>query len=101
MVVDAVKRSGWIDDISCVVSGTAKGVDKLGEKFALDYGLKIDRYPARWDIYGKQAGYIRNIEMAGVSDALIAVWDGVSKGTAHMIEQAHLLDLQVFVCYIK
>jgi hypothetical protein len=48
--------------------------------------LKI--FPAQWSIYGKGAGYIRNREMAQYADALIAFWDGKSKGTKNMIDEA-------------
>lgn len=78
-----------------VVSGTARGVDTLGEKWATDRGLPVIKYPANWAKYGKSAGYRRNAEMAENADALVALWDGVSKGTNHMITLA--LDKGLFV----
>ena len=91
--VEAVIRScPWVDSITVILSGTARGVDKLGEDFAKNNSITLERYPADWSI-GRQAGYIRNIEMANNADALIAIWDGISPGTAHMIrvaEQKHL-----------
>jgi hypothetical protein len=68
-----------------IVSGTANGADKLGEKYAKERGYKIKQFPADWDAHGKSAGYVRNKEMASYSDALIAFYDGQSKGTGHMI----------------
>ena len=62
-----------------IVSGTANGADKLGEKYANENGYSIKQFPADWDKYGKSAGYIRNEEMAKYADALIAFWDGKSK----------------------
>lgn len=85
-----------------IVSGTAKGADRLGEKFAVKYGLKVNRKPANWDL-GKRAGYIRNEEMAVYAKqdtelgVLIAFWDGESKGTKHMIDLATKHGLRVFV----
>lgn len=70
-----------------IVSGTANGADKLGEKYALEKGYKITRFPAYWSL-GKQAGYLRNKEMAKYSNVLIVFWDGKSKGTKHMIDLA-------------
>jgi hypothetical protein len=35
--------------------------------------------------------------MAERAEALIAVWDGKSKGTKHMIETAHDFGLKVYV----
>jgi hypothetical protein len=43
---------------------------------------------ADWDTYGKSAGYRRNADMAKYSDAVVCFWDGVSKGTKHMIDLA-------------
>ena len=69
-----------------IVSGHARGADTLGEKYAQDEGFSLEIYPAQWKKLGKQAGYRRNEQMAEVADALIAFWDGSSKGTKHMID---------------
>lgn len=71
-----------------IISGTANGADKLGEKFAHQLGLDIERYPAQWDKYGKSAGYRRNADMANVADACVVFWDGESRGSKHMIDIA-------------
>lgn len=86
--------------ISEVVSGTARGADRLGEAFAVGRWIPIKRFPANWDKYGKSAGYIRNTEMADYADALVAVWDGKSKGTKHMIDIATKKGLIVYVHHI-
>ena len=70
-----------------VVSGGARGADSLGERFAREYGLAIERYPADWKTHGNQAGPIRNAQMAEAADELVAFWNGFSRGTANMIEQ--------------
>lgn len=69
-----------------IVSGHARGADTLGEKYAQDEGFALEIYTAQWKKLGKQAGYRRNEQMAEVADALIAFWDGSSKGTKHMID---------------
>jgi recombinational DNA repair protein (RecF pathway) len=74
--------------ISLVISGTAKGVDELGERYANENNIPLSRFPADWDKHGKKAGILRNIEMANNANALIAFWDGKSKGTKHMIDTA-------------
>lgn len=81
-----------------IVSGTARGADLLGEKYANERGYQITRFPANWDEYGKSAGYIRNEEMAKYGDALIAFWDGKSRGTEHMIKLAKQYNLKVKIC---
>ena len=80
-----------------IVSGTARGVDTFGEKYAEERGLAVERYPANWDKYGKSAGYRRNVEMAKNADVLVAFWDGSSKGTKHMIDIAQKKGLIVRV----
>ena len=71
-----------------IVSGMARGADTLGVRYAQDRGLDVAKFPAEWERYGKSAGYIRNQEMAKEADALIAFWDGRSRGTKHMIDIA-------------
>ena len=78
----------WVLGVSEVVSGTARGVDTLGEVWAEHMNIPVTRMPADWAKYGRSAGFIRNAEMAEYADALVAVWDGVSKGTANMIDLA-------------
>lgn len=71
-------------DIDEIVSGTARGVDTLGEEFAERYSIPVKRFPADWERYGKKAGLIRNSDMAYYGTHLVAVWDGKSRGTQHM-----------------
>ena len=71
-----------------IVSGTARGADQLGEKYAKEREYSIKQFPADWDTHSKAAGYIRNAEMADYADGLIAFWDGKSRGTKGMLETA-------------
>lgn len=80
-----------------VLSGTAEGVDRLGERWANMNNIPIEQYPADWGKYGKRAGFRRNWQMAEKADALVAIWDGKSRGTAHMIRVAREKKLQVYV----
>ena len=91
----AIADCGW--EITQVVSGRAIGVDTLGEEWANSKGLPIDYHPADWDQYGKAAGYRRNAEMAACSEALIVLWNGTSKGTAHMMKCAEQKGLKIHV----
>ena len=80
-----------------IISGNARGADKLGEKYAKDNNISLMCFPANWKRYGKRAGYIRNEQMAKEADALIAFWDGQSKGTKHMIDIARSKGLLIRV----
>ena len=94
LVVESVKESGF--NIEEIVSGGARGVDTLGERYARENNRPLKIFPANWDKCGKSAGYLRNIEMAVYADALIAIWDGESKGTQHMINIANENNLKVY-----
>lgn len=94
--IAAINHCPFKHEISVVISGTAKGVDRHGEEWAKLNNIPVIQYPANWNKFGKRAGYVRNEEMAQNADALIAVWDGVSKGTKHMIDIANSYNLKVF-----
>lgn len=74
------------DKAVSIVSGMARGADRLAVQFAREHGVKLYEFPADWDSYGKYAGYYRNKKMGNFSDGLLAFWDGKSRGTKHMIE---------------
>jgi len=95
LVLDAIKESQF--PISTVVCGGAKGVDTLGERYATEMNLQLNMFIPDWDTHGRAAGPIRNRKMAENAEALIAVWDGKSRGTKNMIETARKLGLLVYV----
>ena len=78
-----------------IVSGTARGADQLGERYAVEKGFPILRFPADWLQYGKAAGSIRNRHMTESANALVAFWNGKSAGTRNMIYLARKYNLQV------
>ena len=84
-------------EIIVIVSGHASGADTLGERYAQERGYETEVYPADWKTNGRAAGPIRNAQMATVADALIAFWDGKSRGTKNMIDTATKRGLQVAV----
>ena len=76
-----------------IVSGAARGADQLGERYAEDHNLRVDRFPAEWDKFHKSAGPIRNNKMAETADAVIVFWDSHSPGTRNLIECARKADV--------
>lgn len=84
-------------EITTVVCGGAKGVDSLGRVWARQNNIPVEMYLADWEKHGKSAGYKRNQEMAKNADALVAIWDGESKGTSHMIQIASAAKLRLKV----
>lgn len=99
-----------------IVSGTAKGADLLGEKYALEKGYELTKFLVDWnDIrnkpekqigyrvdgtpYWKLAGHDRNRKMGEYSDALISFWNGYSRGTKNMIDIAKKKKLMFRIYY--
>ena len=76
-----------------IVSGTARGADRLGERYAAEHNLRIERFPAEWEKYHKGAGPIRNMKMVQSADAVIVFWDNESSGTKNIIECARKQDV--------
>lgn len=76
----------YITPNDTIISGVAKGADMLGIVYSYRHNIKVKRFPANWNLYGKSAGYKRNVEMANNADILIAFWNGISRGTKHMID---------------
>ena len=102
LVKEAVKESGF--EITEVVSGKAPGADKLGERWAEESGIPVKEFPADWELHGKSAGPIRNVQMAkctGSEGALILVWNGQSRGSANMLKNAKAYGLKIFQKIVK
>lgn len=95
VVKEAIEESQFT--IKKVVSGGAKGVDALGERYADEMNIPLVIFFADWNTHGRSAGPIRNKKMAENADALIAIWDGRSRGTKNMIETAQKMKLFVYV----
>ena len=94
--LDAILQNLDTQDIQ-IISGRANGADKLGERYAKEHSIKYLVFNVNWAEHGKRAGVKRNIEMSQVADALIAFWDGKSRGTRHMIDLAKQKGLLVRV----
>lgn len=84
-------------EVTEVISGGAKGADRLGELWARTRGYPIIIYQAEWDKYGKSAGFRRNYDIIQRCDIVFAFWDGESKGTKHDLELAEKFGKQIFL----
>lgn len=97
-VADAIESAPF--EIESIVSGCADGVDTLGEQWAEQNDVPINRHPyedyrSMADERGMPAPLVRNEAMAECAEALVAVWDGESSGTEHMLQQARNEGLEV------
>jgi uncharacterized phage-like protein YoqJ len=72
-----------------VISGGAPGVDSWAEEAAIERGLDVEVYEPQWrrpdGTTDRGAGFKRNQVIVDKSDAVIAFWDGKSRGTADTI----------------
>ncbi len=82
------------------ISGGCRGADMLGERYAAEYGYKVERYSADWKTYGRAAGPMRNKKMAEATDYVICFWDGKSRGTRSMIKYAEEQNKNLRIKYI-
>ena len=102
-ILSAISNTNDDLDKVRIISGTARGADKLGEQYAKLLGYELSKFSADWDNLGKRAGYVRNAEMAkfavedGNYGVLVAFWDGKSKGAKHMIDLANKHGLEVHI----
>lgn len=82
-----IEDDSFIAQATEIVSGHCPtGADAAGEWYADFYDVPTKLFPADWDKHGRAAGPIRNEQMAEYADALVAFWDGKSRGTKGMID---------------
>jgi hypothetical protein len=84
-----------------IVSGMARGADMLAVRFAKEHNVALHKFPANWTGLGKKAGFIRNTQMGTFADALLAFWDGKSRGTSHMIDYMGQINKPVHIIYFN
>ena len=83
--------------INEIVTGGANGVDAIAEFFAKENKIKCTVFLPQYEIYGKRAPLIRNNIILENSDAILAIWDGESKGTLYTINRSKKLGLKVMI----
>lgn len=87
LIADAMIRVHGLTP-TVILCGKARGPDTAGEIWAAQRGVRVAHYRALWEQLGKAAGAERNERMAVDGTHLVAIWDGVSTGTADMISRA-------------
>lgn len=79
-----------IDDIECVISGGAKGVDSMAARWAKENKVAIKVYEADWKKYGKVAGPIRNALIVENSSHVLAFPSKTGSGTQDTIRKCKM-----------
>ena len=75
-------------EFDTIISGGADGIDALAEEYADFHRLSKYIIRPRYKAYGRAAPLKRNEEMVDIADAVLVIWDGISKGTKHTISYA-------------
>ena len=118
LFIDREKKLFKINPSSLeIISGMAKGADSLAVKFARKYNLALKEFPADWNnldvspcriatnshgSYNALAGHNRNKDMAVYASSddafgvLVLFWDGKSKGSKNMKNQAIAFGLEIY-----
>lgn len=87
------------EPIEEVISGGAAGADSIGATIARRNGIRVTEYLPDWERYGKRAGFVRNELIIRNADAVLAFWDGQSKGTANSLSIAKRLKKPTVIVY--
>jgi hypothetical protein len=103
---DVLRDGGAVGRPTLIYSGGAAGPDQAGIVWARRERIECRLFIPDWGMYGRSAGAIRNLTMAkealravetGGRAALVAFWDGTSRGTKNMIDGARKHGLSVTV----
>ena len=84
-------------DVDLIISGGASGVDALAEAYADAHRISKLILRPQYQRFGRGAPIRRNREMVELADRVVAVWDGVSRGTAGTVAYAQRLGKEVTV----
>lgn len=83
-----------------IVSGGAEGADALAASFATTNKIPLDEIHADWTTYGKNAGPVRNTQIATLCTHILAFPSHFGKGTQDAIKKAKARGKNVTVHYI-
>lgn len=89
-------RTLWVDDLKRflpketteIVSGGAKGIDACARHYATENHIKLTEFLPDYARFGRAAPLKRNLQIIEYADLIIAFWDGKSRGTKYVIENA-------------
>lgn len=100
-----IKALDWLRSripLQAVLHGACPiGIDSVVDRWSRDKNIRVILFPADWNGEGKAAGPNRNRRMAVQGDFLVAFWDGASKGTKSMIDEARKEGIPTYIQYLK
>ena len=86
-----------------VVSGLARGPDMIGKQWAEACEIRVKGFRPAWQNPDgtTDKGMKRNALMAAYADRAVIFWDGKSKGTKNMIDQAFKEQIETHVYFLQ
>ncbi len=88
------------DGVDEIISGGARGIDTLAEKYADEHKLSKHILRPKYHLYKRGAPIKRNMEMIEMADAVLVVWDGRSRGAQSTVRYAEKLKKTIKVIQI-
>ncbi len=86
--------------VTTVLHGGAQGADTIAGDIAKKMGLEVEVFIPDWDLYGKQAGFVRNKQMVDTGpDLVLAFVKGESRGTSDTVTRAREAEIKVLTVY--
>lgn len=71
-----------------IITGGTRGIDTLAEAYAKERGIPTVTVKPCYEKYGRAAPILRDEEMVDMADAVLVIWDGVSRGSKHTADYA-------------
>ena len=84
-----------------IVSGGARGVDACARAWARENRLKLTEFLPEYEKYGRNAPLKRNLQIIGYADLVVALWDGTSRGTKHVIDSCKRQNIPILVHLVR
>lgn len=94
--------SGFIpSETTLIISGGARGIDTLAERYAVNHGIPIRIFHPDYEAFGRSAPLVRDRLIVEACDFLVAIWDAQSRGTKYTIDYARKLHkpLRIYLPY--
>ena len=89
------------DGVHLIISGGAKGIDTLAEQYADVHGIDKLIIRPQYEKFGRAAPIKRNEQMVDICDAVLAVWDGKSRGTGYTLNYARKKEKEIIEVVIE
>lgn len=88
---EITEDGGWMVLVhgDCPTGADAQAQDWADEKNSEGFDVFVERHPAKWDEYGRKAGFRRNAEMVKLgAEYCLAFIHNESQGSSHTAELA-------------